>query len=79
MLEGLKAAATGMTAQQQRMDALSNDIANVNTTGYKLVSGSRRRARRSRRRRRRRRVDEPRHGPGRPAPDRRAARRRHRG
>lgn len=35
MLEGLKAAATGMTAQQQRMDALSNDIANVNTTGYK--------------------------------------------
>jgi len=35
MLEGLKAAATGMTAQQARMDALSNDIANVNTTGYK--------------------------------------------
>jgi flagellar basal-body rod protein FlgG len=35
VLEGLKAAATGMTAQQQRMDALSNDIANVNTTGYK--------------------------------------------
>jgi flagellar basal-body rod protein FlgG len=24
-----------MTAQQERMDALSNDIANVNTTGYK--------------------------------------------
>jgi len=35
MLEGLRAAATGMTAQQQRMDALSNDIANVNTTAYK--------------------------------------------
>ena len=35
MLEGLKAAATGMTAQQQRMDAVSNDIANVNTTGYR--------------------------------------------
>jgi flagellar basal-body rod protein FlgG len=35
MLEGLKAAATGMTAQQRRMDALSNDIANVNTSGYK--------------------------------------------
>lgn len=35
MLEGLRAAATGMTAQQRRMDALSNDIANVNTTGYK--------------------------------------------
>jgi flagellar basal-body rod protein FlgG len=48
VLEGLKAAATGMTAQQQRMDALSDDIANVNTTGYKhervafadLVSGA---------------------------------------
>ncbi|MFP5364221.1 MAG: flagellar hook-basal body protein [Thermoleophilia bacterium] len=35
MLEGLRAAATGMTAQQRRMDALSNDIANVNTAGYK--------------------------------------------
>lgn len=35
MLEGLRAAATGMTAQQRRMDSLSNDIANVNTTGYK--------------------------------------------
>ena len=35
MLEGLRAAATGMTAQQERMDALSNDIANVNTNGYK--------------------------------------------
>lgn len=35
MLEGLRAAATGMTAQQRRMDALSNDIANVNTSGYK--------------------------------------------
>ena len=35
MLEGLRAAATGMTAQQKRMDALSNDIANVSTTGYK--------------------------------------------
>jgi flagellar basal-body rod protein FlgG len=35
VLEGLRAAASGMTAQQQRMDALSNDIANVNTTGYK--------------------------------------------
>lgn len=47
MLEGLRAAATGMIAQQRRMDALSNDIANVNTVGYKhertsfreLVSG----------------------------------------
>jgi flagellar basal-body rod protein FlgG len=29
------AAAAGMAAQQDRMDAVSNDIANVNTTGYK--------------------------------------------
>jgi flagellar basal-body rod protein FlgG len=35
MLEGLRAAASGMIAQQQRMDALSSDIANVSTTGYK--------------------------------------------
>lgn len=35
MLDGLKTAATGMIAQQRRIDALSNDIANVNTTGYK--------------------------------------------
>src|SRR5213592_2269111 len=30
-------AAAGMAAQQQRIDALSNDLANVNTTGYKRV------------------------------------------
>ena len=30
-------AAAGMAAQQQRLDALSNDLANVNTTGYKGV------------------------------------------
>lgn len=35
MLEGLNAAASGMAAQQQRMDALAVDIANANTTGYK--------------------------------------------
>lgn len=35
MLEGMYAAAAGMAAQQDRMDAVSNDIANVNTTGYK--------------------------------------------
>ncbi|MBJ7330644.1 MAG: flagellar hook-basal body protein [Solirubrobacteraceae bacterium] len=29
------AAAAGMAAQQDRIDAVSNDIANVNTTGYK--------------------------------------------
>src|SRR2546421_6840828 len=37
MLEGLYSAAAGMAAQQQRMDALSNDVANVNTAGYKSV------------------------------------------
>jgi flagellar basal-body rod protein FlgG len=35
MLEGLYSAAAGMAAQQQRMDTLANDVANVNTTGYK--------------------------------------------
>jgi flagellar basal-body rod protein FlgG len=35
MLQGLYAAAAGMTAQQTRMDSTSNDLANVNTTGYK--------------------------------------------
>jgi flagellar basal-body rod protein FlgG len=35
MLNGLYSAAAGMIAQQTRMDALANDIANVNTTGYK--------------------------------------------
>jgi len=37
MLEGLYTAAAGMAAQQQRMDAVSNDVANVNTAGYKGV------------------------------------------
>jgi flagellar basal-body rod protein FlgG len=37
MLEGMYSAAAGMAAQQQRLDAVSNDIANVNTTGYKNV------------------------------------------
>ena len=35
MLEGLYSAAAGMAAQQQRMDALAGDLANVNTHGYK--------------------------------------------
>src|SRR3954465_15445425 len=30
-------AAAGMAAQQQRLDALSNDLANANTAGYKHV------------------------------------------
>jgi flagellar basal-body rod protein FlgG len=37
MLEGLNSAASGMAAQQQRLDAVSNDLANANTTGYKRV------------------------------------------
>lgn len=37
MLNGLYSAAAGMIAQQTRMDALSNDISNVNTTGYKQL------------------------------------------
>src|SRR5919202_2024403 len=37
MLEGLDAAAAGMAAQQTRLDAVANDLANANTTGYKHV------------------------------------------
>src|SRR6266545_5708735 len=35
MLEGLNTAAAGMAAQQQRLDAVANDLANANTNGYK--------------------------------------------
>jgi len=35
MLEGLYSAAAGMSAQQEQLDAISNDLANVSTTGYK--------------------------------------------
>lgn len=35
MMDGLYSAAAGLFAQQSRMDMLSNDIANVSTTGYK--------------------------------------------
>lgn len=34
MLEGMYSAAAGMAAQQQRLDALSNDVANAGTIGY---------------------------------------------
>jgi flagellar basal-body rod protein FlgG len=37
MLEGLRTAAAGMQAQQQKLDAVSNDLANANTTGYKRL------------------------------------------
>ena len=35
MANGIYAAAAGLVAQQDRIDALSNDLANVGTTGYK--------------------------------------------
>jgi flagellar basal-body rod protein FlgG len=35
MLEGMYAAAAGMSAQQQQIDAIGNDLANASTTGYK--------------------------------------------
>lgn len=35
MKRGLYTAATGMNTQMQRMDVISNNLANVNTTGYK--------------------------------------------
>ena len=35
MLRSLFTAATGMTAQQQHIDIISNNLATVNTTGFK--------------------------------------------
>ena len=35
MLQALRIAATGMHAQQLNVDVLSNNIANLNTTGFK--------------------------------------------
>jgi flagellar basal-body rod protein FlgG len=35
MLEGLYSAAAGMSAQQEQLNAISNDLANLNTNGYK--------------------------------------------
>ncbi len=37
MLEGLRTAAAGMAAQQKKLEAVSNDLANADTTGYKRV------------------------------------------
>jgi flagellar basal-body rod protein FlgG len=39
MIEGLYAAASGMEAQQQRLDAIGNDLANLDTTGYQAQRG----------------------------------------
>jgi flagellar basal-body rod protein FlgG len=35
MIEGLYSAAAGMSAQQEQLDAIGNDLANVSSTGYK--------------------------------------------
>jgi flagellar basal-body rod protein FlgG len=35
MLEGLYSAAAGMSAQQEQLDAIGNDLANASTSGYK--------------------------------------------
>jgi flagellar basal-body rod protein FlgF len=35
MIRGLYIGASGMTAQQHRLDALSNNLANVDVNGYK--------------------------------------------
>lgn len=35
MIRGLYTAATGMNVQTKKMDVIANDMANVNTTGYK--------------------------------------------
>lgn len=40
MLEGLYSSAAGMTAQQQRIDVVANDLANVSTAGYKKARAS---------------------------------------
>lgn len=40
MLQALRIAATGMHAQQLNVDVLSNNIANLNTTGYKQQQAS---------------------------------------
>jgi flagellar basal-body rod protein FlgG len=37
MIQGLGAALSALTAQGQRMDALANDTANVNTVGYRAA------------------------------------------
>lgn len=40
MIDGLGAAIGGLAAQTRRMDAAANDIANVNSSGYKPVRAS---------------------------------------
>ena len=35
MMQSLWTAASGMTSQQRNLDVISNNISNINTTGYK--------------------------------------------
>ena len=35
MMKALNTAATGMAAQQTKVDVIANNLANVNTTGFK--------------------------------------------
>ena len=37
MVRGWYIGASGMNAQQYRLDAISNNLANVDTTGYKKM------------------------------------------
>jgi flagellar basal body rod protein FlgG len=39
MFRGMFSAATGMGAQQLRLDIIANNLANVNTTGFKKSRG----------------------------------------
>ena len=42
MMRSLYTAATGMDAQQTKMDTIANNLANANTTGFKKRSEERR-------------------------------------
>ena len=35
MIKAMRTAASGMSAQQMNVDVIANNLANVNTTGYK--------------------------------------------
>ncbi len=35
MIKAMRTAASGMTAQQMNVDTIANNLANVNTTGFK--------------------------------------------
>ena len=48
MMRSLYTAATGMIAQQTNLDTISNNLSNVNTTGYKTIRRGRVKRQRSR-------------------------------